>query len=87
MTSRQLKREGGIRIGCGSAYFNDRVDAAVELVEKGGIDVLMFETLAERTLALLPGRASSRWAALLGEIAATPGAFSAGLREAPHHFG
>ena len=53
MTSRQLKREGGIRIGGGSAYFNDRVDAAVELVEKGGIDVLMFETLAERTLALL----------------------------------
>ncbi len=53
MNSRRLKRAGCIRIGGGSAYFNDRVDAAVELVEKGDIDVLMFETLAERTLALL----------------------------------
>lgn len=42
-----------IRIGGGSAFFNDRVDAALELVEKGGIDVLMLETLAERTLTLL----------------------------------
>ena len=53
MKSRPTKREGCIRIGGGSAYFNDRVDAAVELVEEGDIDVLMFETLAERTLALL----------------------------------
>ena len=42
-----------IRIGGGSAFFNDRLDAALELVEKGKIDVLMIETLAERTLALL----------------------------------
>src|SRR5258707_4578543 len=42
-----------IRIGGGSAFFNDRLDAALELVEKGDIDVLMIETLAERTLALL----------------------------------
>ena len=53
MKTRGLKRAGCIRIGGGSAYFNDRVDAAVELVEKGDIDVLMLETLAERTLALL----------------------------------
>ena len=52
MTTR-TKREGCIRIGGGSAYFNDRIDAAVELVEQGDIDVLMFESLAERTLALL----------------------------------
>jgi hypothetical protein len=46
--------EGGrIRLGGGSAFFNDRLDAALELVEKGNIDVLMIETLAERTLALL----------------------------------
>ena len=44
---------GKIRIGGGSAFFNDRLDAALELVEKGNIDVLMIETLAERTLALL----------------------------------
>ncbi len=42
-----------IRIGGGSAFFNDRLDAALELVEKGRIDVLMLETLAERTLTLL----------------------------------
>lgn len=42
-----------IRIGGGSAFFNDRLDAALELVENGNIDVLMLETLAERTLALL----------------------------------
>lgn len=42
-----------IRIGGGSAFFNDRLDAALELVEKGNIDVLMLETLAERTLTLL----------------------------------
>ena len=42
-----------IRLGGGSAFFNDRLDAALELVEKGDIDVLMIETLAERTLALL----------------------------------
>lgn len=45
--------ERGLRIGGGSAFFNDRLDAALELVERGGIDVLMVETLAERTLALL----------------------------------
>jgi hypothetical protein len=44
---------GKIRLGGGSAFFNDRLDAALELVEKGDIDVLMIETLAERTLALL----------------------------------
>jgi hypothetical protein len=42
-----------LRIGGGSAFFNDRLDAALELVEHGRIDVLMVETLAERTLALL----------------------------------
>jgi hypothetical protein len=46
-------RNQTIRIGGGSAFFNDRLDAALELVEKGEIDVLMIETLAERTLALL----------------------------------
>jgi hypothetical protein len=47
------RKAGAIRIGGGSAFFNDRVDAALELVERGDIDVLMLETLAERTLALL----------------------------------
>lgn len=42
-----------LRIGGGSAFFNDRLDAALELVDHGRIDVLMIETLAERTLAML----------------------------------
>ena len=48
-----LRQSDRIRLGGGSAFFNDRLDAALELVEKGDIDVLMIETLAERTLALL----------------------------------
>jgi hypothetical protein len=47
------RKAGAIRIGGGSGFLNDRVDAALELVERGDIDVLMLETLAERTLALL----------------------------------
>jgi hypothetical protein len=49
----KTRKAGAIRIGGGSGFLNDRVDAALELVEKGNIDVLMMETLAERTLALL----------------------------------
>lgn len=50
-----------LRIGGGSAFFNDRLDAALELVEHGRIDVLMIETLAERTLAMLQaGRAQGQ---------------------------
>ena len=50
-----------LRIGGGSAFFNDRLDAALELVEHGRIDVLMIETLAERTLAILQaGRANGQ---------------------------
>src|SRR5262249_11528592 len=49
----KTRKAGAIRIGGGSGFLNDRVDAALELVERGNIDVLMIETLAERTLALL----------------------------------
>ncbi len=45
-----------LRIGCGAGFSGDRWDAAVPVVEAlvaaGGPAVLMFETLAERTLAL-----------------------------------
>jgi len=45
-----------LRIGCGAGFAGDRWDAAVPVVETlvaaGGPAVLMFETLAERTLAL-----------------------------------
>jgi len=49
----KTRKAGAIRIGGGSGFSNDRADAALELVERGDIDVLMLETLAERTLALL----------------------------------
>src|SRR5438045_3920710 len=38
------------RIGCGSAYAEDRLDPAVELVEGGELDFLSLDCLAERTL-------------------------------------
>ncbi|WP_019142608.1 acyclic terpene utilization AtuA family protein [Noviherbaspirillum massiliense] len=41
-----------IRIGSGAGYSGDRIEPAVELAEKGAIDYLIFECLAERTIAL-----------------------------------
>src|SRR3954462_79531 len=45
-----------LRIGCGAGFSGDRWDAAVPVVKTlralGGPAALMFETLAERTLAL-----------------------------------
>lgn len=41
-----------LRIGCGAGFANDRIDAAVRLVEGGNLDVLVLECLAERTIAL-----------------------------------
>ncbi len=41
-----------LRIGAGAAYAGDRIEPALELAEKGGIDYLVFECLAERTIAL-----------------------------------
>jgi hypothetical protein len=47
---------GAAAIGCGAGFSGDRWDAAVpvvrSLIAHGGPAVLMFETLAERTLAL-----------------------------------
>jgi hypothetical protein len=41
-----------IRIGSGAGYSGDRIEPAVELAEKGELDYLIFECLAERTIAL-----------------------------------
>src|SRR5947208_15975579 len=41
-----------IRIGCGAGYAGDRIEPAVELAERGELDYLVFECLAERTIAL-----------------------------------
>lgn len=40
-----------IRIGTGAGYGGDRIEPAVRLVEKGNLDYLIFECLAERTIA------------------------------------
>ena len=40
-----------IRVGCGAGFSDDRIDPARELAEKGQIDYLAFECLAERTIA------------------------------------
>jgi hypothetical protein len=41
-----------IRIGSGAGYSGDRIEPAVELAEKGNIQYLAFECLAERTIAI-----------------------------------
>ncbi|MBK1622162.1 acyclic terpene utilization AtuA family protein [Afifella marina] len=41
-----------IRIGAGAGYSGDRIEPALELAQKGKIDYLVFECLAERTIAI-----------------------------------
>ncbi|ASU38640.1 ABC transporter substrate-binding protein [Herbaspirillum sp. meg3] len=41
-----------IRIGAGAGYSGDRIEPAVELAEQGDLDYLIFECLAERTIAI-----------------------------------
>ena len=41
-----------IRIGSGAGYAGDRIEPAVELMEHGNPDYIIFECLAERTIAI-----------------------------------
>lgn len=41
-----------VRIGAGAGFAGDRIDPAIELTEKGDLHFLVFECLAERTIAL-----------------------------------
>lgn len=41
-----------LRIGAGAGFAGDRIDPAVELARDGELDYLVFECLAERTIAL-----------------------------------
>jgi hypothetical protein len=50
MTTTQHPRR--VRIGAGAGYSGDRIEPAVELAEYGALDYLVFECLAERTIAL-----------------------------------
>src|SRR5580765_7799560 len=51
-----MQREAVLRVGCAAGFSGDRTDAAGPVVDAlvaaGGPAVLIFETLAERTLAL-----------------------------------
>ncbi|KVH58369.1 ABC transporter substrate-binding protein [Burkholderia sp. MSMB1072] len=50
MTAMQTERR--VRIGAGAGYSGDRIEPAVELAEHGQLDYLVFECLAERTIAI-----------------------------------
>ncbi len=41
-----------VRIGAGAGYSGDRIQPALDLVERGSLDYIVFECLAERTIAL-----------------------------------
>jgi len=41
-----------VRIGAGAGFAGDRIEPAIELVREGRLDYLVFECLAERTIAL-----------------------------------
>ena len=41
-----------IRIGSGAGYAGDRLEPSLELIEKGDIDYIAYECLAERTIAI-----------------------------------
>ena len=45
------KRHDVLRIGAGSSFADDRIAPAVELAERGELEYLVFECLAERTIA------------------------------------
>ena len=46
------QRQHVVRIGAGAGYSGDRIEPAVELAERGALDYLVFECLAERTIAI-----------------------------------
>jgi hypothetical protein len=51
-----MKQKDKVRIGCGAGFSGDRLEPAVILAEKGDLDYLVLECLAERTIALAQKR-------------------------------
>lgn len=41
-----------IRIGSGAGYSGDRIEPAIDIMQRGNLDYIIFECLAERTIAL-----------------------------------
>src|SRR6202162_5213622 len=52
MSMTAATKEGRVRIGAGAGYSGDRIEPAVELARDGNLDYLVFECLAERTIAI-----------------------------------
>jgi hypothetical protein len=52
MPASSASSRGRLRIGAGAGYAGDRWEPALQLIETCGLDVIVFETLAERTIAL-----------------------------------
>lgn len=48
----QLPRTSPLRIGAGASYAGDRIEPATDLAARGRLDYLVYECLAERTIAL-----------------------------------
>ncbi len=51
-----MRQKDKLRIGCGAGFSGDRLEPAVILAEKGALDYLVLECLAERTIALAQKR-------------------------------
>lgn len=45
-----------VRIGSGAGYAGDRIEPAIDLMEKGNLDYIIFECLAERTISIAQKR-------------------------------
>ena len=85
-----------IRIGSGAGYGGDRIEPALDLIRCGNLDYIIFECLAERTIALaqqpliaLCGAKFTRFAAELptadgtAELALDAGVLLGGGKELP----
>ena len=48
----EVEEMKAVRISAGAGYAGDRIEPALENIRRGNVDYIMFECLAERTIAL-----------------------------------